>query len=374
MPYLLLKVCLLLSPVFFLQPEAEAVSVPPLPAAERQKIEWALQVLERVQQEWPRQTPLPPCIVLFGAEAQWLLGCRSVPPGVVPVIGQIFAGEPVYASTAPLILPHVRVPYAQVGASVVGQGLLYMPQVPASEPYRAQPWFLIQRQEDLQRQHPAFQNITDTEWLSLFVHEVFHMLMQLPEPGIAAQLARAGQPEGGFVDQEALKAFYRQEPELQALLAAEHRLLREGLSAGPLSSAEARALLQQWWVLYQQRLERFGAAFDGHYAEWDAFWTFLEGTARYIESRLLIDPAWQPPGMAANPLAQRGTYADLPPVNRSIAAHYYYAIGMHLAFVMDAIDPHWSDTVFSTPGWLVGQVKKMLHPPSASCSGGCQTN
>lgn len=367
MRYLLLKVCLLLSPVLSLQAAAASASAPALPAAERQQLETARQVLERVQGQWPRQTPLPPCIVLFGAEAQWLLGCRSVPAGLQPVFGQIFAGEPVYASTEPLVLPHVRVPYAQVRATVVGQGLLYMPQVPASAPYREQPWFLIQRQGDLQRHHPAFQDITATEWLSLFVHEVFHMLMQLPEPGIAAQLARAGQPEGGFVDQEALKALYRQEPELQALLAAEHHLLAEGLSAGPLSAAEARTLLQQWWDLYQQRLARFGSAFGGHYAEWDAFWTFLEGTARYIESRLLIDPAWQPPGMAANPLAQRGTYADLPPVNRSIAAHYYYAIGMHLAFVLDAIDPHWPETVFNTPGWLVGQAQKILDPPSASC-------
>ncbi|MBF2052252.1 MAG: hypothetical protein IGS03_02165 [Candidatus Sericytochromatia bacterium] len=225
MRYLLLKVCLLLSPVLSLQTEASAVSGPPLPATERHQIETALQALERVQQQWPRQTPLPPCIVLFGAQAQWLLGCRSVPTEVTPVIGQIFAGEPVYVSTEPLILHHVRVPYAQISTAVVGQGLLYMPEVPASAPYREQPWFLIQRQGDLQRQHPAFQDITATEWLSLFVHEIFHMLMQLPEPGIAAQLARAGQPAGGFVDQEALKAFYRQEPELQALLAAEHRLL-----------------------------------------------------------------------------------------------------------------------------------------------------
>ncbi len=330
-------------------------AVQPLPAREQRQITRALNGLRQLKR-WPNPSPesgplqLSPCIVLFGEKAQWLLGCEYIPKGLQQVPGQRFMGKPVYWTSQALYLPHVRVNYPLIKTTVVGQGLLYMPQVPASKPYRDQPWFLIQRQQDLKRYHPAFKNITDVEWTSLFVHEAFHMLMQLPEPGIAAQMALAGKPQGHipYVDQEDLKRLYRETPGLQRMLFEEHKLLSTALHKN-LSPDEATQALKDWWQLYQGRIQRLGAGFKGTYGHWDAFWTFLEGSARYVESRFLLEQL------------QKNRYSDLPAVNHSIAAHYYYSIGMHLAFLMDRIDPQWPAKVYQHPRWLVGLVEERVH-------------
>lgn len=244
-----------------------------------------------------------------------------------------------------------------------------MPHVPASAPYREQPWFIIQQASALQQFHPAFTTITTDEWLSLFVHEYFHMTSQLPHARVAGMLERAQHPEQ-FVDQEDLKKLYRENPQLQTLLAQEHRLLSQALRQQPLSCVAAQQALKQWKSLYQQRIQTFSAHFNQRYIEWDAFWTFLEGTARYVESRFLLDRQWQPdptllpdPHFSAFKATQGKSYAALPPANRSIAEHYFYAIGMHLAFLLDVLEPDWPMQVFQQEHWLITLVEQGVAQP-----------
>lgn len=331
----------------------------PLPKLERARLEYGLAVVKRLDKFWPRSEKNPACILLFGASGQWLMDCKTVIPGMVTIPGELFEGQPIYWTSLALTLPHTRLPYASIADKIVGQGLIYPAGQPALEPYRQQPWLLIQREDDLRHHHPAFAETDTNEWLSLMVHELFHVLFQLPEAGIAAQLARASQP-GDFVSQEPLKALYRENQALREALAREHALLAGALARKDLDAESARRVLKAWVKLYQTRQTLCKDCLAGQYRHWDAFWTFLEGTARYVESRLLLDAAWQPELNLEDPdfdqfAATRGLgYAGLPESNRAIGDAYYYAIGMHLAFLLDRIDSNWPYRVFAQPGWLVG--------------------
>ncbi|MGV3526187.1 MAG: hypothetical protein ACO1RX_18350 [Candidatus Sericytochromatia bacterium] len=331
----------------------------PLPQLERARLEYGLAVVKRLDPFWPRAEKNPACLVLFGASGQWLMDCKTVIPGMEILPDALFEGQPIYWTPLALTLPHTRLPYAQIADKIVGQGLMYPAGQPALEPYRQQPWLLIQRQDDLRQHHPAFAETDTQEWLSLMVHELFHVLYQLPEAGIAAQLARASQP-GDFVTQDPLKSLYRENQALRAALAREHRLLADALARDDLDAEAARQVLKAWLKLYHTRQALCKDCLAGQYRHWDAFWTFLEGTARYVESRLLLDAAWQPDLKLADAdfdafaATRGGGYADLPGANRAMGEAYYYAIGMHLGFLLDRIDEKWPYRVFAQPGWLVG--------------------
>jgi hypothetical protein len=347
-----------------------AVLADPLPLLEQQRLVYGLEVVKRIEKIWPRQFQSNPCQLVFGESGQWLVGCRQS-LGMQPVPGQTFDGLPVYWRPDALQLPHTHVPYAQVKQSLVGQGLVYPPGQAALAPYREQPWLIVQRQEDLRRHHPAFAETNTEEWLSLTVHELFHVLFQMSAPSIVAQFDPATQPAGGFISQDPLKALYREQPELQDMLTREHRLLADALTQGPLTSEQAQRLLRQWLHLYEARQERFGTQLAGQYRHWDAFWTFLEGTARYVESRLWLDAGWQAAGLSDPHFTgfsqTRGQgYRALPGANRAMGEAYFYAIGMHLAFVLDQWEPSWPQRVYTQPDWLIGIVREACKLPNVT--------
>ncbi len=333
-----------------------------LPDLERERISYGLSVVSQLEKIWPLTSHKKACLILFGQTSQWLLNCENPYPGLKLVPEQLFAGQSVYWSNQPLILPHAHLPYDQAASKIVGQALVY-PNRPEFAAYRQQPWLLIQQLDDLRMNHPAFTDSDTQEWLSIMVHELFHALFQMPEASIVAELAKAEQQPNRFVTQEPLKALYNHNPELQKLLKQEHQLLANALSQPELSPNKARQVLQEWLKLYQQRLNLCSSCLDGQYRHWDAFWTFLEGAARYVESKLLLDPVLQGNVSQINqtdPLfnafaTTRGKgYAALPESNRAIGQTYYYAIGMHLAFVLDQIDRKWPQRVFLQPNWLIG--------------------
>lgn len=61
-----------------------------LPAIEQARIRYALQALGQIQTQWPNLSGQSPCIVLFGPQGQWQLGCRTAAPQAQEVPGHTF--------------------------------------------------------------------------------------------------------------------------------------------------------------------------------------------------------------------------------------------------------------------------------------------
>jgi hypothetical protein len=45
--------------------------------------------------------------------------------------------------------------------------------------------------------------------------------------------------------------------------------------------------------------------------------------------------------------------------NRQLDAQYYYALGFHLALLLERVDPSWKRSVHDEPDWLVGTVVRL---------------
>ncbi len=45
---------------------------------------------------------------------------------------------------------------------------------------------------------------------------------------------------------------------------------------------------------------------------------------------------------------------------------YFYAIGMHLAFVLDQWEPSWPQRVYTQPDWLIGIVREACKLPNVT--------
>lgn len=332
---------------------------------DRSRVEYALGAVKEIQKEWPVRTP-DSCILLFGAQAEWLMNCTDPGHGWAAAGSQTLNGMPVFYSSQPVSLAHQRMPYVQVKQALVAQAFFYLASGPSTKVYKDRPWFAISRLEDLAKNHPAFGSGTSTEeWLSIFVHEYFH-ITQLTEPH-AVEFMTAKSSQAAFVPQAVLTEFYAENPEYRLALKEEHDLLSNALSAAPpLDKERARRTLSQWAKLYQRRVKRFSKAFEKgdprrNLELWDAYWTYIEGLARYAESKVLIDARHHPKTGIPNDPRFSGVdspegkgYPGLPVPNKRMGKSYYYSIGMHLAFVLDTADPGWKRRLFSNRLWLAG--------------------
>jgi hypothetical protein len=97
----------------------------------------------------------------------------------------------------------------------------------------------------------------------------------------------------------------------------------------------------------------------------DAFYTFLEGTARYVGARFLVTP----PSAIATRLDGEPTFGrfaatagkpvtELPGLGRG-GSKYVYAMGMYLSFLLDRAAPTWKARVMEDEGLLVGVVARV---------------
>jgi hypothetical protein len=133
-----------------------------------------------------------------------------------------------------------------------------------------------------------------------------------------------------------------------------------------LDASVAREALTAWHARYLERsaylqnLER-----GARLLETDRVLTYIEGVARFVESNFLIDATQHPstrltgdPHFGDFRKWKAGGYAAME--NRQLDKEYYYAIGFHLALLLEQVDPSWKQRVATTEGFLIGSLAPLL--------------
>jgi hypothetical protein len=332
-------------------PTAENSPAHALSVVEQWRLEYALRSTSLIRRHWEHFDGGDPCILLIGLEAQWVLNCAEAPDEFEATL-QRFRDQPVFVRIGGQFSvggnslntsDFIRAVPATIALPQPGQSKSALAQ--------KQPFMLVSSLDALKRLHPTFATDTPTEkWLSIFVHEYFHLL-QYSDRSIGSLQAADGSP---------LVRLYDADLEYRRLVEAEHALLVAEV-ARPIASAQrARATLRGWKQAYDVRrnylLRRAGGA---ELVRLDELLCYVEGLARYVEAQYLVDPDYHPQDASAVDPSFRNfsdfagrSYAGMP--NRNLSSEYYYALGMHIALVLDRGAPDWYHTVQSAPGFLVG--------------------
>jgi hypothetical protein len=219
-------------------------------------------------------------------------------------------------------------------------------------------WLLLGSLEGLRANHPAFENCSTEEWISVALHEVAHA-RQLTMPGFEAELRSIN---SGLADPSVLSKLYSQQPEYRSLVDAEYAQLIAAAWTDP-TAAQARDALRTWleryalrvaWLRKQPNAARLIAT--------DSLFTYIEGAARYVESQYLVDVTQHPAVAPANdPLFRRYVgfagrgYAGMP--NKQMDAEYFYAVGFHVCVLLERVDPSWKSRAHADPQKVIGQAR-----------------
>ncbi|MET0409898.1 MAG: hypothetical protein ABW217_01315 [Polyangiaceae bacterium] len=328
-----------------------------MPAIERSRLTFALDSVDRLQTLFPWATTTETCVLLIAPTVQWVVNCRLAPSGMRP-LAEGLRGLPVYEARAETIrYGDERVPVAKLvsvlpaTADVPGLG------GGASTLGPEAPWIIVSSLDALIAFHPAFPEGTHSEeWLAVFVHEFFHT-RQLAQPGLAAVLPRL---KSGQLDPNVLTKRFVEDESYQSLVRQEYEWLAGAAARGTaLGQLEAKATLREWSAMYAKRRAALG---DPALMDTDEVFTYIEGTARYVESQFLARPE----------LRARETLSEDPRFNgfveysgkgyeglfnRDLSRAYFYSLGMHLALVLDRAEPGWTRRVSDERGWIVGMAQ-----------------
>ncbi len=336
----------------------------PLPVLQRARLEYLFAAIDRIAQSWPQPAGAAElCLLLLAVDAQWSVNCPEAPSASFVRTEQTFRGQPVFArsgghfdrdgrslSTAELL--HVMPAAAHVDE----------PGVRRSDLPAKYPWLLLGSLEGLTAHHPAFEAASTEEWISVALHEVMHT-RQLRMPGFAADLSAINSKA---VDPSALIALYNGDAEYRRAVEAEYTQLVAAAWNEQQSPAEAARVLADWLERYRKRSEGLASRPRGaQLLRADGLFMYVEGVARYVESRFLVDFAQHPKAaLARDPkfrnydrFAGRG-YAGMP--NKQLDQEYYYAIGFHVCVLLDRVDPSWKARVHATPAFLAGVTRAVL--------------
>jgi hypothetical protein len=333
-----------------------------LPPVQRARLDYLFAAMARVDTEWAFASDAPPCLLLVGPERQWVVNCAEAPAGGFSLTPERYRAQPVFtrsagdfgragqALSAPALLSSLP------AAAYVAEPGALKPELPPRYP-----WLLVGTLEGLRANHPDFRECTTEAWLSVALHEYLHT-RQLREPSFAPQLSRINTHA---LDPEVLRALYRRDAGYRARVEREYSLLTAAARQRRLGPVQARAVLRRWLGAYLARRADLLARADGaQLVQADTTFTYVEGLARYVESKFLVDPSEH----AGLPIADdalfhgfaategRG-YRAMP--NRALQDQYFYAIGFHLGLLLDRIDPRWRRRVQAVPDWLLGVAQLM---------------
>lgn len=132
------------------------------------------------------------------------------------------------------------------------------------------------------------------------------------------------------------------------------------------TKSEAVGALRDWTKLYAERRANLEARSNGPaMVRADSVFTYLEGVARYVENRFLVDPKYHPNLTVTHDARFHSFRAHLNkgyegmPAKR-LGARYYYALGMHLGLVLDRVDSSWTQRVHDDPDFIIGLVHKLV--------------
>jgi hypothetical protein len=144
------------------------------------------------------------------------------------------------------------------------------------------------------------------------------------------------------------------------MLEAELAVLTDELARQDVDAARTRAALQAWNERYAARRSYLVSRPNGaELVRLDVLFCYIEGLARYVEGVYLVDARYHlhddsridPTFKNFSGFEDRG-YTGMP--SRQMSSEYYYALGMHIALLLDRLTPEWVHTVHATPDWLVG--------------------
>jgi hypothetical protein len=337
-------------------PPTSAATTSPLGATRLARLVAGRNALAPMLAEWGLAESGSSCVLLFTDHEEWLVGCGRDVEGFVAT-GEEAQGEPVLHMGQSLAVSGQVLPFEQIKLAIVGTVGTWSRA--DGEPA---PVLLLQDWDTLHSHHPGFTNSDVSEWLGVLVHEGFHA-HQMWHPNVRRVFLELTEQQPTVVGPEDLANFYRANEEFRLALAREHTLLRSATETHH-TQAEARQTLRAWLALYNARREHFRADLEGavhstRALDIDAFYTFVEGAARYVEARSLTTP----PGALANDpafAATRGRAISQLPGLGGIGPKYVYSIGMYLCLVLDDAAPGWQARVLANPGLLIGYINEVV--------------
>lgn len=339
-----------------------------LPGVERARLEYLFEAEARLARQWPWLPEVDTCLLLYAPEREWVVNCADAPAGFVR-LPESFRGRAVYARSDGRYRHAGReLKTSELLALLPAAAHVDLPHARGSDLPPQHAWLLLGTLEGLRAHHPAFRAASTDEWLSVALHELFHV-RQLHAAGFAQTLARINSRE---LAPEPLDALFERERAYRAKVVREYRLLVAEASSPEPSAAGARRALASWQRLYGARRAALLARRDGPaLVEADSLFTYVEGLARYVESVFLIDPTQRPdraipqdPRFHAFERFAAGVYGSTN--NRQLDRQYYYAIGFHLALLLDRAAPDWKRCVHAEPDLLIGLSARVLATPAGA--------
>jgi hypothetical protein len=335
------------------------VAAPRLPDLQRTRLDYLFAAMDRVARHWPWSNRDEICVLLLAPDAQWGLNCNEPPSVRFSRTAESFRGKPVFASR--------DVRYRIGGRDLSTAELLHSlsaaahvdePGAQRSDLPSGQPWLVLGSLEGLRAHHPAFENASTEEWISVALHEFAHA-RQLRMPDFADRLRAIN---SGVADPNGLAALYRTDVDYRRLVDSEYAQLVAAAWLQP-TAASARDALAAWLERYALRRALLATKPNGGaLVEADSVFTYVEGAARFVESQYLVDATQHPSSLpTADPLFRsyvgflnRG-YSGMP--NKQMDAEYFYAIGFHLCVLLDRLDPRWKSQVHADPDGVIGRVR-----------------
>jgi hypothetical protein len=335
----------------------EPSHAPSLPGLQRARLEYLFDAMQRVSRAWPWMTDLEPCVLLLEPSVQWVLNCAEAPTLGFSRSTDSFRQHTIYERSGGTFTANGRELSTQEFLALTpATAYLDEPLARRTDLPSGHAWLVLGSLEALTKYHPAFANSGTEEWLSVAIHEFFHtqaMRLSVFAAELHAINTRATDPAP-------LAALYTHDAGYRALVEREYALLVSAAEEDARDRPEACAVLRAWLKLYEKRRAQLARREDGaEFVRNDALFTYVEGVARYVESTFLIE-ADQHPAHAIGGDARffgfgrwsgRG-YAAMP--NRQLDPEYYYALGFHLAWLLDRIDSSWKQRVPAHPTQLVG--------------------
>ncbi|HMI93458.1 MAG TPA: hypothetical protein VK509_18930, partial [Polyangiales bacterium] len=267
-----------------------APALPVLPALQRARLEYLFEAGALLARGWPQLSRELPCVLLVDMETQWLVGCERAPSAGFVQLAERVRGRPLYARAS------TRVNVA--GLDVATRDWLELAaataRVEPRDPHATKPdgpgLMVIGTLEAVRSARHDFRDCMTEEWISVALHELMHVWQQR-SPAFADELRAIA---AGTFAPDAIRALFVGDARYRALVEREYRLLVDA-AAGSSDRAAAQRTLRKWRTLYAARRALLAARADGEQlVRADRVFTQLEGVARYVESRFLVDPSMRP--------------------------------------------------------------------------------
>jgi len=324
-----------------------------LPELQRARLAYLFDAATALRRQWPGLADELPCVVLVDLATQWSVGCVQTPDAGWRARPEKVGARAVSARRGSMVTLGGRtLPTRDWLRREVATAWVAPPAAGATRAAGGVVW--VATLEAMRALREDFADCATDEWLSVALHELFHA-WQLRSPAFAAELRAIDE---GALSPAAIRATFERDAHYRDRVQREYASLVTAVS-GDTGHAGARAALRRWYALYRQRRAYLASLPDGpQLVRADRVFTGLEGLARYVESRFLVDASLHPAGAIEGDASfhrfarySEGSYAAMQ--NRQLDAAYDYAIGFHLALLLDVIEPGWRASVTGEPGGLL---------------------